>query len=553
MGTCVSARRIRNPSENMSGNPADSGHTMMVRESEMGGELLSSPKYYWGCCMVCKKAGTSGWPLKRCAGCSAAFYCSKEHQKSNWKQHKRICTYMRAAAEEVGAQTFFGQEFVGFPGLSGDGKSRSVDGSNADDDEEVLEEDDKTASWKSWASFRMNAAKTCQVILTGGSGKLEEWEKEMFLFPRACRVCRLAKSNAMYDCPECMCVSYCSALHKNEDSDAHAQFCNELKYGMVCDVYESTVSIAAPAIASTIDAKFNREKFLKHDMKSFLLDQVGWSRTSSLYQKKKKYRDVSDFDTEEMDFRFLSDRLSGPLTILYGCLSMSNPELANGVSITESRDLTVHIVGCNVVEMLGIIKWEYLSHRLPKLENYRVVFVGPELADQGETENGECKDISACNACMERNKSLVYEVRPLCYQDYVEKGKAQGHYTQPDVVVAFNCGFHEFKAGSDLDTWTSGIKYLVHEVGVPCIFTSYTATEASKDVAFFKRALASAADDVIGQNSALNGDVTEVNFETIAAKNPYRSHRPVRDFELDNNCDVFYSNQYLTVARRTYR
>ena len=32
--------------------------------------------------------------------------------------------------------------------------------------------------------------------------------------------------------------------------------------------------------------------------------------------------------------------------------------------------------------------------------------------------------------------------------------------------------------------------------------------------------------------------------------NPYRSNRPIRDFEFDNNCDTFYSNQFMTVVRK---
>jgi hypothetical protein len=35
----------------------------------------------------------------------------------------------------------------------------------------------------------------------------------------------------------------------------HELFCKELKYAMVCDNFESTVSVAVPAIPSEIDAK----------------------------------------------------------------------------------------------------------------------------------------------------------------------------------------------------------------------------------------------------------------------------------------------------------
>ena len=74
-----------------------------------------------------------------------------------------------------------------------------------------------------------------------------------------------------------------------------------------------------------------------------------------------------------MEFRFLSDRLSGPLTILYGA---NKHGLSQGKKIEDVTDLTVHIVGSNVIEMLGIIKWEYIVHRLPKLMNLHLVFIG---------------------------------------------------------------------------------------------------------------------------------------------------------------------------------
>ena len=38
-------------------------------------------------------------------------YLPQEHQTQDWKRHKKLCSYLSTAAEEVGADNFFGQEF----------------------------------------------------------------------------------------------------------------------------------------------------------------------------------------------------------------------------------------------------------------------------------------------------------------------------------------------------------------------------------------------------------------------------------------------------------
>jgi len=35
--------------------------------------------------------------LQVCSGCKGIFYCSKEHQKSDWKAHKPLCTKVQEA------------------------------------------------------------------------------------------------------------------------------------------------------------------------------------------------------------------------------------------------------------------------------------------------------------------------------------------------------------------------------------------------------------------------------------------------------------------------
>lgn len=74
-------------------------------------------------------------------------------------------------------------------------------------------DEDEPSPWRSWRKFRIHAIQTCEVIL---SRSLEVWEREMFLFPKACRVCYLAKGDGMIVCEQCSCVAYCSQQHRLE-------------------------------------------------------------------------------------------------------------------------------------------------------------------------------------------------------------------------------------------------------------------------------------------------------------------------------------------------
>ena len=82
-----------------------------------------------------------------------------------------------------------------------------------------------------WTKFRMNAVRTCQILM---GRPLQEWEKEVFLFPRACRVCHTSRNKPnMIDCILCLGVTYCSKDCQDQDEKHHEKFCQELKYAMV--------------------------------------------------------------------------------------------------------------------------------------------------------------------------------------------------------------------------------------------------------------------------------------------------------------------------------
>ena len=62
-------------------------------------------------CANCNKVQDSGEvTLQRCSGCRAAYYCSKDCQKADWKNHKKTCRSSSSTdtgASQTGGSSFF--------------------------------------------------------------------------------------------------------------------------------------------------------------------------------------------------------------------------------------------------------------------------------------------------------------------------------------------------------------------------------------------------------------------------------------------------------------
>lgn len=68
-----------------------------------------------------------------------------------------------------------------------------------------------SSAWRSWRQFRVRAILTCEAIMRRS---LELYEREVFFFPQACRVCFQAKADGMIPCEKCWNVAYCSEQHR---------------------------------------------------------------------------------------------------------------------------------------------------------------------------------------------------------------------------------------------------------------------------------------------------------------------------------------------------
>jgi len=432
--------------------------------------ILAAPHFYWGACSVCFKTSTPSSPMKRCTRCQAMYYCSPAHQKSHWKQHRSLCNYLSTAAKQGDQENFFSNH---------QGKDRIR-----------------------WNTFRMNAVKTCSVLL---SRPLSLEEQEIFLFPRVCRMTGCygtgTTSDQLQDCTTCYCVTWCSDMHREEMVEEHKSVCRELRLARVADRYESQVSVGLPSLPSNLDKEY-----------------LGTAPDITHFVDK-PWAVKNEISKEELEFAFLTNQLSGPLTLL----DIASRFLTD---LKERSSLTVHIAGASLYEMMGIIKWEYLAHRLPNITTMQLVFVGPEL----EQEEDEDIPVPQCGDCTSLGRSITYQTHSSTYQQFRKVDN-----TVPDLVLVQNCGFAEYddKAGStEWEEGWAGLNHLLHDNSL-VIFTSYTKGEADADL-----------------NRFLVHCDQEVEVLVKAKENSMRSHRPIRDWELDRDRDVFYSNQFISVVKK---
>ena len=137
--------------------------------------------------------------------------------------------------------------------------------------------------------------------------------------------------------------------------------------------------------------------------------------------------------------------------------------------------------------------------------------------------------VPTCQSCQSSGKSITYSVFPVRYSEF----KKLESYRTPDLVLVQNSGFSEFNDECEgVKGWDEGwsdLKDLVPEYPSLLIFTAYTRGEAEKDLARFKK-------------------YCEADILVSCSENAMWSWRPCRDWENDQNQEVFYSNQFLSVA-----
>lgn len=336
-----------------------------------------------------------------------------------------------------------------------------------------------------WVKAKMNLMLLVSLKL---QRKLLPYEEEMFKFPKSCVVCHEVDSKLLVDCPSCPCANFCKE-HENDTN--HEKLCKTFSLCYDLDIASTVFDRQPPKITVPYHTEI---AYLPTSMDKFI----------DLYINEA-------IDTNELQNARISEYLTRPLTLL---------RALEKLEYKVDKEMTIHVIGANFLDLDGVEIWEILLHWLPSLTTLNLILIGPEL-----NNNSKKKIIcNVCQCCDEKNMKLCLEIYGVFYKDYVFDDR----YKKPDIVIGYNLGVHECEnLNSPNDTWSQSIKILA-EQKCPFVVTSYTLEEIEKE-----------------QNRLCDIMEKKLNY-LCCEKNQYSSLRPHRDYETEG---VYYQNQYLIVYK----
>ena len=235
---------------------------------------------------------------------------------------------------------------------------------------------------------------------------------------------------------------------------------------------------------------------------------------------------VEDCDNHVLHYIFAGDLLSGPLTLLEAARKWI-PDLANKESLKDQ------ISGAFEYDLWCPNKWETAGSQAPGHS-----FVGPhlglqELLHQASPGNNNRiirpKQQETCFECEDMGRVVGF------YRMNHQQFRELEDFSAPDLVLEQNCGFSEFKTKSAWwwCGWEYGLSSLLHQSGAPVIFTSYTKSEAQRDLRRFQK---------------FCGHQVEVLLQS--EENRIRIYRPTRiGGGMEEEIDVCFANNYINIVR----
>ncbi|XP_054282278.1 uncharacterized protein LOC128999682 [Macrosteles quadrilineatus] len=331
-----------------------------------------------------------------------------------------------------------------------------------------------------WNALRMSVVKLVEITL---NRNLNHLEMQMCLFPPVCQYCHLYKTNQMITCSECKSLMYCSEDHQEKD----------VEHRSICKLFRL----------------------------SFDADMLRYREQTTLYE-------CFDFSYPSSQIKGFPENMEALIKLLFPALTTKEVCISEMLSFymtlfyviskiakMTSNKLTVHVVGADAMELVAVQTIPLIHQLISHVTHLNIVLVGPSV--------DTCDFIPLCSEVSNVNVSSVC----MLYHEYVANPK----FVTPNIIAALNCGFCEFEANEEKDTWKDSLCSILSFSNTFVLITSYTKKESETDL-----------------QKLLRAKCKDMDCQTIVEcqENPFSSLCPQRDWE---NQGVYYVNKFISVLK----
>ncbi|XP_055643162.1 uncharacterized protein LOC129779611 [Toxorhynchites rutilus septentrionalis] len=330
--------------------------------------------------------------------------------------------------------------------------------------------------------------------------KLHRHEHTLLRFPNICRVCYEYDSSKLKGCEACFQVLYCSEEHRLQDAENHAKWCEMYRVNLLLDAdfpeYEDILNF--PKLTAFELSTFPKNSF-------DLVNTAYKTRISSTPKTAEDFKDL----------KYVSN-YSHVGSILYALYTTN-------MHLELQQSLVIYVVGAED----ELLFFDYnicaiIFTYLPQVRDVIVHFIGPQLYNF--KEDVELTFKGARTVKMRFHMGLYHTL------------DANEFLGRPQLVISYNCGFHEY-VDSNRESWGTTLARLLRFVNIPIVFTSYTRDEACQDCAIVQR---------VNKRAAKKRDLV---FVKRAAVNPFKDYKPLRNTSyIDERDELYHSNGYISLV-----
>lgn len=307
----------------------------------------------------------------------------------------------------------------------------------------------------------------------------------------------------MLTCDKCSYVWYCSSQHKTLDAEAHSKLCQHFS-----NLLKFHIGYIALADKNVCEGFFVTDSNKFPDcLESFMNDNV-------------YLLECSTYLGDKLCKIHASDSFSFPMTAVYA--------LKQCGLFSRNRDLVIHVVGAHDMEPNDINLWKCLDIVQNDFDSISIVLVGPDLNLKFFSRSLSDSEVNSTSKFKFKASKTFYHT---FYLDENVKSRP------PDLIIAFNCGFHAGNGPDEPDTWKETIPYFCKHPKTLIVLTSYSRKEAEDDLVYFMN------------NCDLENSRQILEIIVQHEQNPFRSLKPNYVVWESLTDALFFANNFISILK----